>query len=79
MPAGAILGVLGPNGAGKTTTVHTLATLPRPDEGMAFVVGYDVVRQPVAVRRRIGLTGQYTSVDEDLTGFESLVLIGRLL
>ncbi|GAA2931430.1 ATP-binding cassette domain-containing protein [Streptomyces enissocaesilis] len=79
VPAGTILGVLGPNGAGKTTTVRILATLLRPDEGTAVVAGYDVVRQPVAVRGRIGLTGQYASVDEDLTGFENLVLIGRLL
>ncbi|AOT61532.1 ATP-binding cassette domain-containing protein [Streptomyces fradiae] len=79
VPAGTILGVLGPNGAGKTTTVRILSTLLRPDEGRATVAGYDLLRQPVAVRRRIGLTGQYASVDEELTGFENLVLIGRLL
>lgn len=78
-PAGSILGVLGPNGAGKTTTVRILATLMTPDEGTATVAGYDVRRQPVAVRNRIGLTGQYASVDEDLTGAENLLLIGRLL
>ena len=78
-PAGSILGVLGPNGAGKTTSVRILATLLRPDEGRATVAGYDVRRQPVAVRSRIGLTGQYASVDEELTGSENLLLIGRLL
>ncbi|MEU5848273.1 ATP-binding cassette domain-containing protein [Saccharopolyspora shandongensis] len=79
VPAGTILGVLGPNGAGKTTAVRILATLLRPDAGTATVAGYDVLRQPVAVRSRIGLTGQYASVDEELTGIENLVLIGRLL
>lgn len=79
VPAGTILGVLGPNGAGKTTTVRVLSTLLSPDAGSAVVAGYDVVRQPVAVRRAIGLTGQYASLDEELTGFENLVLIGRLL
>ncbi|PKW13876.1 oleandomycin transport system ATP-binding protein [Saccharopolyspora spinosa] len=69
VPAGTILGVLGPNGAGKTTTGPHLATLLRPDAGTASVAGYDVLRQPVAVRSRIGLTGQYASVDEDLTGW----------
>ena len=79
VPAGTIRGVLGPNGAGKTTAVRVLATLLRPDAGQATVAGHDVVRQPVAVRARIGLTGQYASVDEELTGQENLVLIGRLL
>ncbi|MBF6511036.1 ATP-binding cassette domain-containing protein [Nocardia farcinica] len=79
VPAGTILGVLGPNGAGKTTAVRILATLLRPDAGTATVAGCDVLRQPVAVRSRIGLTGQYASVDEELTGVENLVLIGRLL
>ncbi|MGP4019523.1 ATP-binding cassette domain-containing protein [Saccharopolyspora sp. 5N708] len=78
-PTGTILGVLGPNGAGKTTAVRILATLLRPDAGRATIAGYDVLRQPVAVRSRIGLTGQYASVDEELTGLENLVLIGRLL
>ena len=76
---GTVLGVLGPNGAGKTTAVRILATLLRPDEGRATVAGLDVVHQAAQVRRQIGLTGQYASVDEDLTGTENLVLIGRLL
>ncbi|GHJ48366.1 daunorubicin resistance protein DrrA family ABC transporter ATP-binding protein [Catellatospora sp. TT07R-123] len=76
---GTVLGVLGPNGAGKTTAVRILATLLRPDAGRATVGGLDVVRHADAVRRRIGLTGQYASIDEDLTGTENLVLIGRLL
>ncbi|MBT0771188.1 ATP-binding cassette domain-containing protein [Kineosporia sp. J2-2] len=76
---GTVLGVLGPNGAGKTTAVRVLATLLRPDAGRATVAGLDVVRQAPQVRRQIGLTGQYASVDEDLTGTENLVLIGRLL
>ncbi|MFR9725442.1 ATP-binding cassette domain-containing protein [Streptomyces sp. MS19] len=76
---GTVLGVLGPNGAGKTTAVRILATLLRPDGGQAEVAGYDVVRDAEEVRRRIGLTGQYASVDEDLTGVENLVMLGRLL
>ncbi|MET0237155.1 MAG: ATP-binding cassette domain-containing protein [Kibdelosporangium sp.] len=76
---GTVLGVLGPNGAGKTTAVRILATLLRPDAGHASVNGADVVRQAAKVRRMIGLTGQYASVDEDLTGVENLVLIGQLL
>src|SRR3954447_10628167 len=76
---GTVLGVLGPNGAGKTTAVRVLATLVRPDGGRAMVGGLDVVRQAGRVRRLIGLTGQYAAVDEDLTGAENLVLIGRLL
>src|SRR5690606_27305071 len=76
---GTVLGVLGPNGAGKTTAIRVLATLLRPDQGRATVAGFDVVRQAAQVRRMIGLTGQYASVDEDLTGLENLVLIGRLL
>ncbi|HLU98078.1 MAG TPA: ATP-binding cassette domain-containing protein [Thermobifida alba] len=79
VPAGSIIGVLGPNGAGKTTTVRILATLLRPDAGAVRVAGYDALRDPVLVRGVIGLTGQYASVDEELTGFENLVLIGRLL
>ncbi|WP_436529070.1 ATP-binding cassette domain-containing protein [Actinoplanes sp. HUAS TT8] len=79
MRRGTVLGVLGPNGAGKTTAVRVLATLLRPDEGTAFVAGIDVLREPQKVRRRIGLTGQYASVDEDLTGTQNLVLIGQLL
>jgi oleandomycin transport system ATP-binding protein len=79
VPTGTIVGVLGPNGAGKTTAVRILATLLRPDGGHATVGGYDVVRDAVAVRGLIGLTGQYASVDQDLSGRENLVLIGRLL
>src|SRR5882757_4521561 len=78
-PEGTVLGVLGPNGAGKTTAVRILATLLRADEGHATVAGLDIVTQAGAVRRQIGLTGQYASVDEDLTGLENLILIGRLL
>ncbi|MET9617466.1 ATP-binding cassette domain-containing protein [Kitasatospora indigofera] len=76
---GTVLGVLGPNGAGKTTLVRVLSTLIKPDAGTAFVDGYDVVRQPKQLRRTIGLTGQYASVDEMLSGYENLYLIGRLL
>ncbi|GGN60148.1 ATP-binding cassette domain-containing protein [Streptomyces kronopolitis] len=76
---GTVLGVLGPNGAGKTTLVRCLSTLLVPDAGRAVVAGYDVVRQPRALRRTIGLTGQYASVDEKLSGRENLYMIGRLL
>jgi oleandomycin transport system ATP-binding protein len=76
---GTVLGVLGPNGAGKTTAVRILATLLEPDAGSARVCGLDVLREGLGVRRQIGLTGQYASVDDDLTGTENLVLIGRLL
>ena len=76
---GAIYGLLGPNGAGKTTTVRVLATLSKPDGGRARVLGHDVVREAHEVRSRISLTGQFASVDEDLTGHENLVLLGRLL
>ncbi|AEW93721.1 putative ABC transporter ATP-binding protein [Streptantibioticus cattleyicolor NRRL 8057 = DSM 46488] len=76
---GTVLGVLGPNGAGKTTLVRILSTLIRPDSGTARVAGYDVVREPRRLRRVIGLTGQYASVDEKLSGFENLYMIGRLL
>ena len=76
---GSVLGLLGPNGAGKTTAVRILATLLQPDQGHASVGGYDVVKQAHQVRRLIGLTGQYASVDETLTGTENLILIGRLL
>jgi oleandomycin transport system ATP-binding protein len=76
---GRVLGVLGPNGAGKTTAVRILATLLKPDAGTALVAGHDVVHDPKSVRRTIGLTGQYASVDEDLTGTQNLVMIGRLL
>ena len=76
--AGSIYGLLGPNGAGKTTAVRILATLVRPDGGRAAVFGHDVVRDPAAVRRRIALAGQAASVDEDLTGRENLLFLGRL-
>ena len=76
---GSVLGVLGPNGAGKTTAVRILATLLRPDAGSARVAGHDVLNQPQLVRQLIGLTGQFASVDEDLTGAQNLVMIGRLL
>jgi len=76
---GRVLGVLGPNGAGKTTAVRILATLLRPDAGTAKVGGHDVVHEAKAVRKIIGLTGQYASVDEDLTGIQNLVMIGQLL
>jgi ABC-2 type transport system ATP-binding protein len=79
VPTGTVYGVLGPNGAGKTTTVKMLATLLRPDGGEAHVFGHDVVREADEVRSRVSLTGQYASVDEDLTGAENLVLLGRLL
>ncbi|GAA2663497.1 daunorubicin resistance protein DrrA family ABC transporter ATP-binding protein [Streptomyces aculeolatus] len=79
VPSGTVYGVLGPNGAGKTTTVKMLATLLRPDGGEARIFGKDVVRDANAVRSRVSLTGQYASVDEDLTGTENLVLLGRLL
>jgi len=78
LPQGSILGMLGPNGAGKTTAVRVLATLLRPDAGTARVLGADVLAEPATVRRRIGLTGQYTALDEYLTGQANLVMIGRL-
>ncbi|CAI7979195.1 Daunorubicin/doxorubicin resistance ATP-binding protein DrrA [Frankia sp. Hr75.2] len=77
--AGSVYGVLGPNGAGKTTTIRMLATLLRPDAGYARVLGHDVVTDAAAVRSRVCLTGQYASVDEDLTGTENLILLARLL
>jgi oleandomycin transport system ATP-binding protein len=76
---GTVLGLLGPNGAGKTTAVRTLATLIKPDAGHAIVGGYDVQTHPQKVRQLIGLTGQYAAVDEEMTGTENLVMIGRLL
>ncbi|MEH0975159.1 ATP-binding cassette domain-containing protein [Micromonospora sp. CPCC 205546] len=79
VPAGTVYGLLGPNGAGKTTAVRVLATLLRPDGGRARVFGHDVVTEADAVRARMSLTGQYASVDEDLTGLENLVLLARLL
>ncbi|MFH9608416.1 ATP-binding cassette domain-containing protein [Streptomyces sp. NPDC017448] len=79
VPTGTVYGVLGPNGAGKTTAVRMLATLLRPDGGTARVFGKDVVQDADAVRSRVSLTGQYASVDEDLTGVENLILLARLL
>jgi oleandomycin transport system ATP-binding protein len=76
---GSVFGLLGPNGAGKTTAIRVLSTLLRPDSGRASVGGYDVVREPRAVRRLIGLTGQYAAVDELLSGHENLYMLGRLL
>ena len=78
VPEGVVYGLLGPNGAGKTTMVRILATLLQPGGGRAFVGGHDVVRQGEAVRRIIGLTGQFAALDEALTGAENLVLIARL-
>lgn len=78
VPEGTVLGLLGPNGAGKTTTVRVLTTLLKPDSGRAQVAGCDVIADPVAVRRRIGLSGQYAAVDEYLTGRENLTMVGRL-
>ena len=78
VPEGTVLGLLGPNGAGKTTAVSILTTLLRPDAGEARVAGFDVVRRPVEVRRHIGLSGQYAAVDEYLTGYENLEMVGRL-
>ncbi|GAB93872.1 daunorubicin resistance protein DrrA family ABC transporter ATP-binding protein [Gordonia rhizosphera] len=79
VPTGSVYGVLGPNGAGKTTTVSMLATLLRPDSGRATIFGYDVVEDAVAVRSLVGVTGQYASVDEDLTAMQNLILFARLL
>ena len=78
VPAGTVYGLLGPNGAGKTTTVRILATLLAPDAGTVRVLGRDVVREPAAVRREIALAGQSATVDDDLTGRENLVFLGRL-
>ncbi len=78
VPGGTVLGLLGPNGAGKTTAVRVLTTLLEPDAGTARVAGIDVRTDPGGVRERIGLSGQYAAVDEYLTGFENLDMIGRL-
>ena len=78
VPEGTVLGLLGPNGAGKTTTVRVLTTLLEPDTGEALVLGHDVTREPALVRRLIGLSGQYSAVDENLTGRENLWMFGRL-
>jgi daunorubicin resistance ABC transporter ATP-binding subunit len=76
--AGTVLGLLGPNGAGKTTLVRVLATLLRPDAGRAEVLGHDVIADPLAVRRRIGMASQFAAVDEELTGRENVEMVGRL-
>jgi ABC-2 type transport system ATP-binding protein len=78
VPSGTVLGLLGPNGAGKTTLVRILTTLLEPDAGTGEVVGLDVVRDAARLRHRIGLAGQYAAIDENLTGLENLVLVGRL-
>ena len=78
VPAGGVYGLLGPNGAGKTTAIRMLATLLRPDGGQARVFGHDVVTDAEAVRSRVSMTGQFASVDEDLTGLENLILLSRL-
>ena len=78
VPAGTVYGLLGPNGAGKTTAVRVLATLLKPDAGRARVLGHDVLAQAPAVRRTIGLTGQYAALDEYLTGRSNLIMIGQL-
>ena len=78
VPQGTVLGLLGPNGAGKTTCVRILSTLMQPDAGRATVSGLDVVADARALRRVIGLSGQYAAVDEHLTGFENLDMVGRL-
>ncbi len=75
---GTVLGLLGPNGAGKTTAVRILTTILQPDAGRAVVAGFDVVQSPQSVRRSIGLAGQYAAIDENLTGRENLLLVGRL-
>ncbi|MGM7648359.1 ATP-binding cassette domain-containing protein [Nocardia sp. JW2] len=76
---GQVLGILGPNGAGKTTMVNILSTLVMPDRGRATVAGHDVVADPAAVRKRIMLTGQYAALDDMLSGYENLVMFGRLM
>lgn len=79
VPAGGVYGILGPNGAGKTTVIRMLATLLRPDSGTAHVLGHNIITEADAVRSRVSLTGQFASVDDDLTGVENLVLLARLL
>jgi ABC-2 type transport system ATP-binding protein len=79
VPAGGVYGVLGPNGAGKTTAIRILATLLKVDGGSATVLGHDVAKEADAIRGRVSLTGQFASVDDDLTGTENLVFLGRLL
>lgn len=79
IPTGTVYGFLGPNGAGKTTTIRMLATLIQPDSGSASIFGHDLKTETAAIKSRISLTGQYASIDEDLTGMENLVLISRLM
>ena len=78
VPKGTVQALLGPNGAGKTTTVKVLTTLIRPDSGSAHIDGVDVLEHPERIRRMIGVSGQYAAVDENLTGFENLEMVGRL-
>ena len=78
VPQGTVTALLGPNGAGKTTTVKVLTTLIRPDSGTATIDGVDVLDDPQTIRRMIGASGQYAAVDENLTGFENLVMVGKL-
>ena len=78
VPKGTVTALLGPNGAGKTTTVKVLTTLIRPDSGSAVIDGIAVLRDPQSIRRMIGASGQYAAVDENLTGFENLMMVGRL-
>jgi ABC-2 type transport system ATP-binding protein len=75
---GSVTALLGPNGAGKTTTVKVLTTLTQPDSGTAFINGVDVVNDPQSIRRMIGASGQYAAVDQNLTGFENLMMVGKL-
>ncbi|MGH6925516.1 MAG: ATP-binding cassette domain-containing protein [Propylenella sp.] len=79
VPRGMIFAILGPNGAGKTTLMRMLATLTAPDAGSAAILGHDVVAEPHAVRAAIAMTGQFASLDDDLTGRENLLLLARLL
>lgn len=78
VPAGTVLGLLGPNGAGKTTAVRILTTILQPTGGRASILGFDVCTHPEEIRQRIGLAGQYAAVDENLTGRENLIMVGRL-
>jgi ABC-2 type transport system ATP-binding protein len=78
VPQGSVTALLGPNGAGKTTTVKVLTTLIQPDSGSAFIDGVDVIAEPQAIRRMIGASGQYAAVDQNLTGFENLLMVGKL-
>ena len=78
VPKGQVFGLLGPNGSGKTTIVRILSTILAPTGGSATVAGFDVVKNPDAVRRSIGLAGQFATVDQNLTGFENIYMVGRL-